>query len=308
MLLRASGATLEATIDRLALTVRDAESRTQLGYADPSGRVWVLADGLWYRRSGLSTPCRGVVAVDHGAPRIAHPWERDRLLSQLPRHRGIVLGAGALTQLMDSGLVVTLECAPPLERFQEVIARRLAGVYLLDRAVLSTPPGLPRDLRRTLDGEREGPVPGATVWHRRALELARAALTEATRGPSNRPHAERRLERGARCAQRETAPLRVTQRLLRGGAGPRKSSRRLDLLGARIERAVRIGGAALQRWFEVSEAQSVVVWESRGRRVTTHVRSADLSVLSAGICVSGEDRIFDLVALCSAVMRQPHSR
>ncbi|MCP4249207.1 MAG: hypothetical protein GY778_19360 [bacterium] len=69
-----------------------------------------------------------------------------------------------------------------------------------------------------------------------------------------------------------------------------------------------MGGAALRRWFEVSETQSVVVWESRGRRVTTHVRSADLSVLSAGICVAGEDRIFDLVALCSAVMRQPHSR
>ncbi|MCP3962740.1 MAG: hypothetical protein GY719_33290 [bacterium] len=258
-----SGATLAATIDRLALSVRDAESRTQLGYADPSGQVWVQADGLWYRRSGLEAPCRGIVAVDDGEPRIAHPWERDRLVSRLPRHRGIVVGAGALTLLVDSGLVVTLECAPPLERFEEVIARCLSGVYLLDRAVLSTPPGLPRDLRRALDEEKEGLVPGATVWHRRALEMARAALPEPTRS---------------------------------------------ERLGRRIERAVRMGGAALRRWFEVSEAQSVVVWESRGRRVTTHVRSADLSVISAGICVSGEDRVFDLVALCSAVMRQPHSR
>ena len=79
-------------------------------------------------------------------------------------------------------------------------------------------------------------------------------------------------------------------------------------LGRRIERAVRMGGAVLRRWFEASEAESVVVWEARGRRVTTHVRSADLSVLSAGICVSGDDRFFDLVALCSAVMRQPYSR
>ncbi len=256
---------VEATIDRLALTVRDVESRTQLGYADPSGQVWVQADGLWYWRSGLSTPCRGLVAVDGGEPRIAHPWERDRLLSQLPKSRGIVVGLRALTQLTDSGLVVTLECAPPLECFQEVIVRCLSGVYLLDRAVLSAPPGLARDLRRVLDDEREGPVPGATVWHRRALEIARAILSEETRG----------------------------QRVA---------------LGRRIERAVRMGGAVFRRWFEVSETQSVVVWESPGRHVTTHVRSADLSVLSAGICVAGEDRIFDLVALCSAVTRQPNSR
>ena len=261
--LRPSRATLEDTVERLARTVRDAENRTQLGYANPSGQVWVQADGLWYRRSGLSTDCRGLVAVDDGAPRIAHPWERDRLLSRLPRHRGIVVGTGALTLLIDSGLVVTLDCAPPLERFQEVIARCLSGTYLLDRTVLSTPPGLSRDLRRTLDEEREGLVPGATLWHQRALEIARAALPQATRG--------RRL-------------------------------------GRRIERAVRMGGAELRRWFEVSEAQSVVIWESHDQRVTTHIRSADLSVVSAGICVSGEDQIFDLAALCSAVMRQPHSR
>ncbi len=171
-----------------------------------------------------------------------------------------MVGAGALTQLVDSGVVVMLECAPPLERFQEVIVRCLAGVYLLDRPVLSTPPGLPRDLRQALDEEREGLVPGATVWHLRALETARAALAEPTRG---------------------------------------------QRLGRRIERAVRMGGGVLRRWFEASEAESVVVWESRGRRVTTHVRAADLSVVSAGICVAGEDRIFDLVALCSAVTRQP---
>ena len=69
-----------------------------------------------------------------------------------------------------------------------------------------------------------------------------------------------------------------------------------------------MGGAELRRWFEVSDAESVVEWEARGRRVTSHVRSADLSVLSAGICVSEQDRIFDLVALCSAVTRQRRSR
>ncbi|MCA9790963.1 MAG: hypothetical protein KC910_04180, partial [Candidatus Eremiobacteraeota bacterium] len=81
---------------------------------------------------------------------------------------------------------------------------------------------------------------------------------------------------------------------------------RLHALGqgrdeARLKRALATGGGELLGFTERDD-HWVVEWiDSRGQRHTSAISRSDLTVLSAGICLAGEDEKFDLESLVGVV-------
>lgn len=73
-------------------------------------------------------------------------------------------------------------------------------------------------------------------------------------------------------------------------------------VGRRIERALTMGGAALMSFAE-TDSGILVNWRKMGRDISTMV-NRELSVISAGYCLSGEDRYQDLASLASLTGRQ----
>lgn len=74
----------------------------------------------------------------------------------------------------------------------------------------------------------------------------------------------------------------------------------------RLVQALEHAGASLVRYFERGE-ELVVTWREC-QELTTTVRKDNLTVVSAGICLSGEDRKFDLTSLVSVVREADEGR
>jgi hypothetical protein len=73
---------------------------------------------------------------------------------------------------------------------------------------------------------------------------------------------------------------------------------------ARLDGALRMGGGELQE-FRDRGNHWLIEWVTRdGERHTSAIAKGDLTVVSAGICLSGEDRKFDLQSLVGVVERQ----
>ena len=73
---------------------------------------------------------------------------------------------------------------------------------------------------------------------------------------------------------------------------------------ARLEQALRMAGGTL-RGYQDHGDYWVVDWTTRdGERHTSAIARKDLTVMSAGICLSGQDRNFDLQSLVGVVERQ----
>ena len=64
----------------------------------------------------------------------------------------------------------------------------------------------------------------------------------------------------------------------------------------KIKNALKRGGAQLSSYSE-AEGGYVVKWKFEGEEYTTVVRKQDLSVVSAGICLSHRDELFDLTSI-----------
>jgi hypothetical protein len=64
----------------------------------------------------------------------------------------------------------------------------------------------------------------------------------------------------------------------------------------RIRQALEHAGASLESYYKRKKAYSVT-FVLDGQRHTSRIREKDLTVLSAGICLSGEDKKFDLQSL-----------
>lgn len=64
----------------------------------------------------------------------------------------------------------------------------------------------------------------------------------------------------------------------------------------KIKNALKRGGAELSSYSE-AEGRYVVKWKFEGEEYTTVVRKENLSVVSAGICLSHRDEIFDLTSI-----------
>ncbi|HZT42526.1 MAG TPA: hypothetical protein VFA07_10050 [Chthonomonadaceae bacterium] len=73
---------------------------------------------------------------------------------------------------------------------------------------------------------------------------------------------------------------------------------------ARLEQALRMAGGTL-RGYQDRGDYWVVDWTTRdGQRHSSAIARKDLTVMSAGICLSGQDRNFDLQSLVGVVERQ----
>jgi hypothetical protein len=73
-------------------------------------------------------------------------------------------------------------------------------------------------------------------------------------------------------------------------------SARLTLVEERLEEALNHAGARLHSYSERGGAYAVT-YEVDGRQHTSLVNPGDLTILTAGICLSGEDQRFDLASL-----------
>lgn len=72
----------------------------------------------------------------------------------------------------------------------------------------------------------------------------------------------------------------------------------------RLREALKMGGGELQQWSD-RQKYWVVEWTtSDGEHHTSAILKDDLTVMSAGICLSGEDEKFDLQSLVGVVERQ----
>ncbi|MFP4435732.1 MAG: hypothetical protein ACLFVO_00485 [Chloroflexaceae bacterium] len=85
------------------------------------------------------------------------------------------------------------------------------------------------------------------------------------------------------------------------------TEQRVNSIAARTERRLRhaleIGGAQLLG-YELTDNGLRVTWQRNGRRSVTLV-GTDLGVVSAGICLSGEDDRFDLTSIVGVIQDAP---
>jgi hypothetical protein len=73
---------------------------------------------------------------------------------------------------------------------------------------------------------------------------------------------------------------------------------------ARLREALRLGGGALREFHDRGDFW-LVEWTTReGERHTSAIAKRELTVVSAGICLSGRDRDFDLQSLVGVIERQ----
>ena len=132
-------------------------------------------------------------------------------------------------------------------------------------------------------------VEGRTVWYdapdRRAdsakAEVLRAALADAREA-------------------REIAELGEGERAAYVLLANRYAGQRTD---GRLRAALAIGGATLVG-YELAGAMLRVTWERAGQRSVT-LLSPELAVVSAGICLSGQDQRFDLASIVGVVRDAP---
>lgn len=83
----------------------------------------------------------------------------------------------------------------------------------------------------------------------------------------------------------------------------RNAETRRDASGRRIEEALRLGNGKLLESVQMNDGYRVR-WK-RGNTVVTSVVGADLSVISAGFCLSGRDKEQDLTSLASLLATRP---
>lgn len=93
--------------------------------------------------------------------------------------------------------------------------------------------------------------------------------------------------------------------------GDREAYRRAWSLGRRhdprrrLERALGLAQARLEAWHPVPQGFRVT-WTRLGERFVS-ILGPDLSVLDAGFCLAGTDRVHDLTSLASLVVERPLS-
>jgi hypothetical protein len=72
----------------------------------------------------------------------------------------------------------------------------------------------------------------------------------------------------------------------------------------RLRQALQMGGGELQGFRERSDSWLVEWTTTDGIRHTSAISKTDLTVISAGICLSGEDEKFDLQSLVGVVEKR----
>lgn len=141
-----------------------------------------------------------------------------------------------------------------------------------------------------------GRVDGATIWYDEPDRRADPAIAEQLRDALA---AGCELPALAEAGPGERAGYALLSQRVAAAAAAREA--------ARVERYLRdaltVGGARLVGYEAVAGGLRVA-WERGGQRSVTLV-SASLEVISAGICLSGEDQRFDLASIVGVVRDAP---
>ncbi len=255
------------------------------------GRARLRIQGLIYE---LALPdaqpgwwiCRMLNAHQAECIEEALPWQRGDYLARWPALRLVLLeplraGAWLALPYNPSDAAQRFGLAGPLlvqlveqgQPFERIIGRVEGQTIWYDepdrRADLATAEAL----RETYAASRETPgLPGLGAGEQAAYLLL----------------INRKNEAQAAAAEGEQAP-RAT------AAGDRTEQR--------LRHALEIGGARLLG-YRMSGQGLQVIWERDGQRSVVLVDD-DLSVVAAGICLSGEDRRFDLASIVGVVRDSP---
>ena len=134
-----------------------------------------------------------------------------------------------------------------------------------------------------------GRVERATIWYDAPDRRADPAVAEALRAALD---GGRALHRPAALGEGE----RAAYALLAG----RQASQRTDV---QLRAALAIGGATLVG-YEWAGDLLRVTWERGGQR-SVALLAPDLAIVSAGVCLSGQDRRFDLASVVGVVRDAP---
>ncbi len=246
------------------------------------GRVRVRVQGLVYEFRIASRPAVGigvfrpVSAREAEFVRPAAPAQAEAYLRCFPTVRALTVweAAGAWHALPSDA------AAAARAGFAGVLPVVELDGYALDRAVVPFE-------------ALEGAFDGARVWLRRLDPRADVGKQEALRDCLRRGDVEGALRVKGLVAE-DRAAVAAAFRV--------RGETERAVLETRVQGIVSARGGAVEEIRRHPDGRVEVRWRSRsGRRYTTVVRDRDLSVVCAGICLSGQDARFDLGSLVGVV-------
>jgi hypothetical protein len=206
---------------------------------------------------------------------VAEPWQRGEYLALWPALRLVLVEP----LRGDDWVAVAFNPSDAFQRFAirgPLIVRLVEGGQPFERVI--------------------GRVEGATIWYDELDRRAEPATAEQLRDALAAGHAVPSLG-GIGVGERAAYAL-LTERCV--AAAQAREARRAEL---RLRDALMVGGARLVG-YEAGAGVLRVTWERDGQRSVTLV-NANLEVVSAGICLSGEDQRFDLASIIGVVREAP---
>jgi hypothetical protein len=244
------------------------------------GRARIRVRGLVYELEVAGARpgwwiCRMLDARRAALVAAAEPWQRGEYLALWPALRLVLV-----ERLRgDDWLALAFNPSDAFQRFAirgPLVVRLVEGGQPFERVI--------------------GRVEGATIWYdeqdRRAdpptAELLRDALAAGYPAPS---------PGGIGAGERAAYALLIERR---AAAAQAREAERVE---RRLREALMVGGARLVG-YEASAGILRVTWERDGQCSVTLV-NIGLEVVSAGICLSGEDQRFDLASIIDVVRDAP---
>ena len=204
----------------------------------------------------------------------------------LPAHRGD-------SRFQIDGLV-QVHLVTGAQSLQRVVARFDGALFWFHEVDRRRSPAIAAYLREALEaGTRPQDLRRLTLTaeEREAYGLAQRGIEALLRD-----QARRRQEGDAR----QTAAGDTGDGIEVERERQRRSARLQDQVTYRLSEALAHGGAELASYIEQEDAYSVV-YTIEGQQHRSTVRKDNLGVLSAGICLEGEDRNFDLQSLVGVI-------
>jgi hypothetical protein len=267
-------------IDSLAREEASLRGQVFLAPLGAQGRARVRVAGLVYELElAHAQPgwwlCQALDAARAAVADIAQPWQRGAYLALWPALRLVL----AERLRGDDWVALPFNPSDAFQRFAirgPVIIRLVEGGQPFERVI--------------------GRVEGATIWYDEQDRRTSPATAE--------------LLREALAAERASpglAGLAPGERASYALLAERRAAAKAASDAARTERSLRdaltVGGARLIG-YETGAGALRVTWERDGQRSITLV-NANLDVVSAGVCLSGEDQRFDLASIVGVVREAP---
>lgn len=219
--------------------------------------------------------CRALDAHRAALVDVAEPWQRGAYLALWPALRVVLVEPLS----GDDWIALPFNPSDAAQRFAmrgPLVVRLVEGGQPFERVI--------------------GRVEGATIWYDEADRRADPAMAESLRD-ALAPKLETPLIVGLGPGELAAYAI-LTQR--RVAASVAREAARTE---QRLREALMIGGARLVG-YELNEGVLRVTWERDSQRSVTLV-NPNLDVVSAGICLSGEDERFDLASIVDVVQEAP---